>query len=208
MIKKDITYTDFNGVEKTEEWLFNLSDAELLKMELGVEGGSLSEKLKSVQRAVDGKFIMDTFDELLTASVGERSGDGSMFFKDGVARKFKACGAFSALYVEILGDPEKAQAFVNGLVTKEALSKATEAAAAQKAREASEAKMQGHLPPAQPQQSFVQEVQQPPAVQPQMSLTEREELERLRAQLPPAAQAPVQSVELTNEGTHFNPNQQ
>ena len=33
MIKQTITYTDYNGNERTEEYWFNLSKAELLRLE-------------------------------------------------------------------------------------------------------------------------------------------------------------------------------
>ena len=34
MLKKTITYTDYNGSERTEDFYFNLSKAEIMEMEL------------------------------------------------------------------------------------------------------------------------------------------------------------------------------
>ena len=44
MLKKTITYNDYNGVERTEDFYFNLSKAEILEMEMGTSGG-LAENL-------------------------------------------------------------------------------------------------------------------------------------------------------------------
>lgn len=39
MLKKTITYTDCNDVERTEDFYFNLSKAEVIEMELTTTGG-------------------------------------------------------------------------------------------------------------------------------------------------------------------------
>ena len=39
MLKKTITYTDYNDNERTEDFYFNFSKAELTEMELSTVGG-------------------------------------------------------------------------------------------------------------------------------------------------------------------------
>lgn len=39
MLKKTISYTDYDGNERTEDFYFNLSKAEIIEMELGTAGG-------------------------------------------------------------------------------------------------------------------------------------------------------------------------
>ena len=39
MLKKSITYVDYNGVERTEDFYFNLNKAETLGYIMGFEGG-------------------------------------------------------------------------------------------------------------------------------------------------------------------------
>mgnify|MGYP007065598478 CR=1 FL=1 len=39
MLKKTVTYTDYNGVERTEDFYFNLTRSELIEMHLTTEGG-------------------------------------------------------------------------------------------------------------------------------------------------------------------------
>ena len=65
MIKKTMTYTDFNGTVRTEDFYFNLTQAELSEMELSVDGG-LDEKLRKVVAALDGKQIIDFFNDFLS----------------------------------------------------------------------------------------------------------------------------------------------
>ena len=73
MIKKTIKYEDYNGNEREEEFYFNLSNAELTKMELGVEGG-LSERLKKVLATKDTPQILKVFEEIINKAYGVKSG--------------------------------------------------------------------------------------------------------------------------------------
>ena len=41
MLKKTISYTDYNEVERKEDHYFNLSKAELMEMEMGTTGDLL-----------------------------------------------------------------------------------------------------------------------------------------------------------------------
>ena len=51
MLKKTITYTDYNGMERTEDFYFNLSKAELMEMEMSTTGGmeAYVEKIVNAQ---------------------------------------------------------------------------------------------------------------------------------------------------------------
>ena len=51
MIKKTVTYTDYNGLERTENFYFNLSKAEVLEMEMSTAGGMA----ESIQKIIDAK---------------------------------------------------------------------------------------------------------------------------------------------------------
>ena len=46
MLKKTIKYNDYNGVERNEDFYFNLSQAELMEMEMSTTGG-LTETIES-----------------------------------------------------------------------------------------------------------------------------------------------------------------
>ena len=116
MLKKVITYTDYNGVERTEEFLFNLSKAELMEMEMGTAGGLYS----MIQGIVDSKdipAIVDIFKKLLLKAYGKKSPDGRRFIKsDEISQEFAQTEAYSEMYVELATDADAAAAFVNGII--------------------------------------------------------------------------------------------
>lgn len=118
MYKRFIKYVDFNEVERNEEFYFNLSEAELLKMELGKAGG-YSEMLKRIVATDDRVELTKLFDELIVKSYGEKSGDGKSFLKsDELLAKFKCTAAYSALFTELMTDTNAAIEFVNNIMPK------------------------------------------------------------------------------------------
>ena len=80
MLKKTMTYTDYNGVRRTEDFWFNLSKAEIMEMEMGTAGG-LAEMLQNIVNAQDGPAIIKTFKELVLKAYGEKTPDGKYFRK-------------------------------------------------------------------------------------------------------------------------------
>ena len=80
MRKETITYTDYNGVERTEDFYFNLSKAEILEMEMGTAGG-LSEMIQSVVATQDVPSIIKIFKDLVLKAYGQKSPDGKRFIK-------------------------------------------------------------------------------------------------------------------------------
>lgn len=116
MIKKTITYKDFNEVERTQEFRFHLSKAEILELDMRTPGG-LAKKIKTMTEKVDGDQIMTFFKELLLASYGELSPDGQRFVKDqALSLAFTQTGAYDVLFIELVTDPEKASAFFNQII--------------------------------------------------------------------------------------------
>lgn len=116
MLKKVMTYTDFDGVERTESFYFNLTKAELTEMELGTEGG-LAEKLQRIVDAKDAPVILRTFKELILKAYGQKSDDGRRFVKNERIRdEFAQTQAYSDLFMELSTNADSAAAFVNGIV--------------------------------------------------------------------------------------------
>lgn len=117
MIKKPITYTDFNGVERTEDFYFHMSKAELFKLEVTAEGNSLHEYLQKVVAANSGKKIMEVFELILESAYGVRSEDGKRFMKsEEIFKDFKETNAYSEFFFELVTDAEKAAEFISGLI--------------------------------------------------------------------------------------------
>lgn len=119
MLKKTIVYQDFNGERVEEEAFFHLSKAELVEMELSHQGG-LTESLKRIVAAEDGKAIILEFKNILLGSYGKRSEDGRRFIKNQALREeFESSEAYSTLFMELVTDTDAAIEFVNGIIPKD-----------------------------------------------------------------------------------------
>ena len=130
MIKKTITYTDYNGVERTEDFHFNLSRAEIMEMEMSTTGG-LAEMVKRVVDTKDVPTIIKIFKDLILKSYGKKSDDGRRFIKnDQIREEFEQTEAFSILFMELATDAEAAAAFVNGIIPSDISGQATKLTAA------------------------------------------------------------------------------
>lgn len=116
MIKKTITYADFNGNERTEDFYFNLTKAEITKMELGVKGG-LAEMIDRIVKAQDTPSIIEVFEDLIKRAYGVKTPDGRGFIKRTEdLEAFMATEAYSQLFMELATDADAAAKFVNGVV--------------------------------------------------------------------------------------------
>ena len=116
MLKKTITYQDFNGDEVSEDFFFHLSKAELVEMELSHEDG-LSEALQRIIAAKDGKGIVTEFKNIILSAYGKRSSDGKRFVKNAdVREEFESSEAYSTLFMELVTDTDAAIEFINGIV--------------------------------------------------------------------------------------------
>lgn len=116
MLKKTITYTDYNGVERTEDFYFNLTKAETMEWEMSKSGG-LAELIKKVVAAQDMPVLVGLFKELILRSYGEKSLDGKRFVKTPeIAAAFSQTEAYSQLFMELATNADEAAKFVNGIV--------------------------------------------------------------------------------------------
>lgn len=120
MLKRTITYQDYNGNQRTEDFYFNLTQAEVTEMELSVDGG-LVEMIKRIVAAQDGKQIIATFKDMILRAYGEKSPDGKYFIKNQEIRdRFAQTEAYSQLFMELATDANKASAFVEGIIPAKA----------------------------------------------------------------------------------------
>lgn len=116
MLKKTITYTDYNNVERTEDFYFNLTKAEIMEMELSTSGG-LAEMIQRIVAAQDAPAIMKIFQDLILKAYGVKSPDGKRFEKsEELKNQFKQTEAYSILFMELATDADAAAKFVNGIV--------------------------------------------------------------------------------------------
>ncbi len=116
MLKKTITYTDYNGSERTEDFYFNLTKAEIMEMEMSTSGG-LTEMINRIVAAKDAPAIIAIFKKLILKAYGEKSPDGKRFIKsEELSTAFSQTEAYSQMFMELATNADEASKFVNGIV--------------------------------------------------------------------------------------------
>lgn len=115
MLKKTIKYTDYNDVEREEDFYFNFNQAEIAEMEMSTTGG-LSEMIQKIVKEQDQPAIIKIFKDLVLKAYGEKSSDGKRFIKsDELSEAFSQTEAYSILFMELATDADAAVKFVNGI---------------------------------------------------------------------------------------------
>ena len=116
MIKKVITYTDYNGNEKTKAYFFNLNQAEIVELENSIPGG-LTNMIERLSTEQDNREIIKIFKDLILRSYGEKSPDGDRFVKNDELREgFSQTEAYNKLFMELAQDSNAAAEFFNGVI--------------------------------------------------------------------------------------------
>lgn len=119
MYKITETYKDYNDVERTEDFYFNLSKAELTKLELRQDGG-LVNMLQTLVKKKDIKDMINVFEMILDTSYGRKSDDGRKFVKNAeILDDFKSTEAYSQIFTRFATDEKFAAELVNGIIPKD-----------------------------------------------------------------------------------------
>ena len=119
MLVKEIEFRDFNGNMRKEKHLFNLTQAEVMELELSTTGG-LAESIQRIVEAQNTPEIIREFKSLILKAYGEKSADGRRFIKsEELSREFSQTNAYSQLFVELATNDEAAAAFINGIVPED-----------------------------------------------------------------------------------------
>ena len=127
MLKKTFTYTDYNGVERTEDHYFNLNKAEVMEMEMSTKGG-LAEMIQRIIAAQDAPAIIKVFKDLIRKAYGVKSADGKRFIKsEETWAEFEQTEAYSMLFMELATDADAASKFINAIVPADLNQQATAA---------------------------------------------------------------------------------
>lgn len=132
MFTKTITYTDFDGKERKEELLFNLTRTELMEIAMDLPEG-LTDNIKvdtknpdkiddevaarKILAALGGKGVVGFIKDLVLKSYGMKSLDGRRFEKtEAIRTEFAQTLAFDQLYYELMTDEKAALEFINGVI--------------------------------------------------------------------------------------------
>lgn len=124
MLAKTIKYKDYDGNEREEVFYFNLSQADLVEMEMS-ENGGLQKFIKTIVATQDQPKIVEMFKGLILKSYGEKSLDGKYFLKEDpdtgvkLCNRFKQTEAYNVLFMELATDANKASDFVNKIIPAE-----------------------------------------------------------------------------------------
>lgn len=130
MLKETRTYKDFDGKERTEDFYFNLSKAELMELEASVDGGWLNS-MKRIISAQNNPAIMREFKNMILSSYGEKSPDGKRFIKSPeLSKAFSETEAYSDMFVEFFRHPDRAAKFFAGILPAELKAEFADAIAA------------------------------------------------------------------------------
>lgn len=130
MLKKTITYVDFDENERTETHYFHMTRTEFYDWSL-----SLPEEIRlKLQKAADEAVpeaekeplteqeilqAMHNVRDLVLNSYGEKSEDGRRFIKTEKAREeFAQTEAFEQIYNELFDNPDAVTAFIAGVAPK------------------------------------------------------------------------------------------
>lgn len=126
MLKKTITCKNFNDVETTEDYWFNLTESEILEMQLGTAGG-LDESLKQIVAGMDLPRMVNFFKDFVLKAYGVKSPDGKRFIKnDEIREAFSQTNAYNKLFMELAFDDVAAAEFINGVIPKDVADKMSE----------------------------------------------------------------------------------
>ena len=119
MLKKTITYTDYDGNPRTEEHFFNLNKSELTMLEMSEQGG-FEKRMRRIIQAQDAPAIMDTFRDIIKRSYGQKSPDGRRFIKsEALVEEFEQTEAYSELFMELCTDANAASDFIKGIMPQD-----------------------------------------------------------------------------------------
>lgn len=116
MLQREIKFEDFDGNQVTETFYFNLSKAELVKMQVVVKGG-MKTYLETIIEKEDEGAIVEAFDKILLASVGKKV-DGKFIKTQEVIDNFRFSGAYEVIFLQLLTDAKFSSEFVENVLPK------------------------------------------------------------------------------------------
>jgi hypothetical protein len=127
VLKREITYEDFNGEKNTDTFYFNITKFEILDLEASYEGG-LEATIGKYVKDQNIKGLLDAFRKVILFAYGERSEDGKRFIKnDKIREEFSQTAAYDELLTELATDPDKADVFIKGIIPKDVASEINKA---------------------------------------------------------------------------------
>lgn len=118
MYVKPITYTDYDGVQHTDKFYFNISKAELIEMDASETGG-LTKRLQEIVDANETADIFKRVKSIILKAYGRKSPDGKRFIKSlEMSQEFEQTEAYSELIMEFMQNPKSFEEFMRHTLPK------------------------------------------------------------------------------------------
>lgn len=116
MLRKSITFKNFDGNTVTEEHFFHMTKAELIKLEVTKKGGGLQEHLRRVVAGGEPGEILAAFEMIVQASYGVRTENGGFVKRPEDWNAFLSSEAYSTMFMELVTDATVAAQFIKGIM--------------------------------------------------------------------------------------------
>lgn len=119
MLKRKITYENFDGEEESDVFYFNLSKPELIELEVEQKQG-MAKLLQNIIDTKDNRELIKTFKKLILLAYGVKSEDGKRFIKsDKLREEFSQTEAYNVLFMELASSDDAAVAFMDGILPRD-----------------------------------------------------------------------------------------
>ena len=116
MLCKEITYTGYDDIQRTEKFYFNLTKSEILEMNLTTPGG-MGVMLTTIAEKKDVPDMINNFKKIILKSYGVKSPDGRRFMKSAeISKEFEETPAYDQLFMELATNADAANAFIQGVM--------------------------------------------------------------------------------------------
>lgn len=123
MIKKTISYENYDNDICVDTFYFNLTKSELRELEWSVPGGLVAQLNKMTENPDENvAAMMRVLKTIIIAAYGEKSDDGKRFIKsrDGIilGDEFADSAAFEVLFDELLSNEDSIHEFIAGILPR------------------------------------------------------------------------------------------
>lgn len=116
MLKKEVSYVDYDGNKVTETLYFNMTKTEIAAMQVRMDGKFI-DYLQDLVKGNKIERLFHIFKDIVLDSYGKKSDDGRRFVKSKELRDdFEASIPFDNMMMEMLQDPDKQSQFVRAIL--------------------------------------------------------------------------------------------
>lgn len=116
MVKKTIAYTDFNGVQRKDDFFFHMSLPEVTRLQASVSPETFDEHILRIAKEGKEGAILQLLEKIILGAYGVKSPDGKSFIKtQEETRNFEYSQAYAELFEQLLLQPEEMRVFAEGI---------------------------------------------------------------------------------------------